>query len=353
MNKPDDRSIDERIAELQKLAASCHERLLSGAASKPVAPARPASLPVPAAALPVKIVAEPSASRNDVEDEWAARILLRGEQDDALPVQADIVQVPAAPKWPEHLLLNSASEFSSQKSESRIRLLIAECTSIMPKVATIGRWTAAILLAGASALFLATWPHSNVFAVTTQDKAPMVGSSLAVPSGFQTDDDVRRVAIENIRFAPESAQAAASETTVKTVTVAALTPDQFIEQTMTVPGIVKNSKSNITHVDAVPHATSTAQATDAMNYLTRGEMLLRTGDVATARLMFRKAVEAGDVRGALGLASTYDPNVLSSLPVYGMQGNLDRAREWYEKAKELGAASEAGSRLEALGKLTN
>jgi TPR repeat protein len=81
--------------------------------------------------------------------------------------------------------------------------------------------------------------------------------------------------------------------------------------------------------------------------LKRGQELLETGDIASARLALRRAAEAGDARAAYALAATYDPNVLRELRVYGAAPDLARARAWYEKAVAFGSR-EAPQRLEML-----
>lgn len=81
--------------------------------------------------------------------------------------------------------------------------------------------------------------------------------------------------------------------------------------------------------------------------LKRGEELLRTGDLAGARLLLQRAAEARDPVGALALATTYDPNVLAELGVRGVAGDPAKARSWYEKAREYGSR-EAPRRLELL-----
>jgi TPR repeat protein len=50
----------------------------------------------------------------------------------------------------------------------------------------------------------------------------------------------------------------------------------------------------------------------------------------------------------VALASTYDPDELAKIKVVGLQPNIEEARKWYEKARELGAA-EASERLRRLG----
>jgi hypothetical protein len=79
----------------------------------------------------------------------------------------------------------------------------------------------------------------------------------------------------------------------------------------------------------------------------RGDELIASGDLAAARLVLLRAAEAGDARGALALAGTYDPMVLEKLPVHGFAPNIAMARSWYEKARQFGSA-DAPRRLEML-----
>jgi len=81
----------------------------------------------------------------------------------------------------------------------------------------------------------------------------------------------------------------------------------------------------------------------------QGERFTAAGDLATARLLFQRAAEAGDATAALAMGATYDPIVLASLGVLGMSADLGKARSWYEKAKELGSP-EASRRLKLLAK---
>jgi TPR repeat protein len=75
--------------------------------------------------------------------------------------------------------------------------------------------------------------------------------------------------------------------------------------------------------------------------------LIASGDLAAARLVLQRAAEAGDARGALALAGTYDPMVLEKLPLHGFAPNIAMARSWYEKARQFGSA-DASRRLEML-----
>jgi hypothetical protein len=81
--------------------------------------------------------------------------------------------------------------------------------------------------------------------------------------------------------------------------------------------------------------------------LRRADALIASGDVAAARLVLRRAADAGDARAAMMLAGTYDPAILEKLGVHGFVPDVAMARSWYEKAKKFGSA-EAPQRLEML-----
>jgi hypothetical protein len=81
--------------------------------------------------------------------------------------------------------------------------------------------------------------------------------------------------------------------------------------------------------------------------VSRGQQLLQSGDIAPARLMLQRAAMAGSAQAALILGGTYDPDVLREAGVLGFAANPEKAREWYQKALELGAA-EASRRLDRL-----
>jgi hypothetical protein len=93
---------------------------------------------------------------------------------------------------------------------------------------------------------------------------------------------------------------------------------------------------------------SPADRDAAERFVVRGERELEQGQVAVARQFFLRAAQAGLARGALLLAATYDPRELARWRVQGVQANLEEARKWYERARELGAP-EAEERLARLG----
>jgi TPR repeat protein len=73
----------------------------------------------------------------------------------------------------------------------------------------------------------------------------------------------------------------------------------------------------------------------------RGRDLLKSGDVASARLLFQRLANAGMADAALILAATYDPRYLAQHDLIGVASDERKARDWYQRASELGSA-EAG-----------
>jgi hypothetical protein len=73
----------------------------------------------------------------------------------------------------------------------------------------------------------------------------------------------------------------------------------------------------------------------------RGRDFLKEGDFASARLLFKRAANAGAAEGALALASTYDPSVIKQLGAVTVKPDIDSALKWYGAAADLGSAEAA------------
>jgi hypothetical protein len=71
--------------------------------------------------------------------------------------------------------------------------------------------------------------------------------------------------------------------------------------------------------------------------LKQGEQLIAVGDMVTARTVLRRAAQAGNASAAMTLGATYDPNVLAKLGVVGVSADVEKARDWYQKAETLGS----------------
>ena len=96
-----------------------------------------------------------------------------------------------------------------------------------------------------------------------------------------------------------------------------------------------------------PSAGSRLSAENMGALLVRGDTLLSVGDVASARLFYERAVEAGGGLAAIRLGETFDPLFLDRLHLRGVRGDLGAALFWYRRARDLGA-SDAEVLLKAL-----
>ena len=73
----------------------------------------------------------------------------------------------------------------------------------------------------------------------------------------------------------------------------------------------------------------------------RGSDLLKRDDLASARLLLRRAADAGSADAALMLGSTFDPLTIEQLGAIGVAPDVARARQWYQRAVELGSDAAA------------
>jgi TPR repeat protein len=110
-------------------------------------------------------------------------------------------------------------------------------------------------------------------------------------------------------------------------------------------------------VSAPPSSDATAaqsvglplDADEIAMLLKRGKDAFSTGDLAAARLLLRRAAEAGSAEAALALGATFDPLVIRRLGAIGAAPDPAQARQWYQKAVALGSptASQPLAQLEA------
>ncbi len=101
-------------------------------------------------------------------------------------------------------------------------------------------------------------------------------------------------------------------------------------------------------VQISPTPLPPAERERALNLHDKGKEQLERGNIFAARQFFERAAEAGLAQSAVALAATYDPDELAKLNVVGLEPDIEAARKWYEKARELGAV-EAVERLRRLG----
>lgn len=82
--------------------------------------------------------------------------------------------------------------------------------------------------------------------------------------------------------------------------------------------------------------SSRIDETETAHLLAEGRRQLDSGQVAQARLLFRRAADAGNGEAARQLGDSFDPAKLFALGVRGIAGDIEQAIYWYERADELG-----------------
>ena len=81
-----------------------------------------------------------------------------------------------------------------------------------------------------------------------------------------------------------------------------------------------------------------------------GQDLLKHGDIASARLLLKRAAIEGNAQAAFELGLTFDQPLLAQSGALGFGPDVGQAREWYKRAIKLGSI-EASRHLERLSSM--
>ena len=82
--------------------------------------------------------------------------------------------------------------------------------------------------------------------------------------------------------------------------------------------------------------THTAARQMAAKHALTGDSLLKSGDLEGARKAYQQAWTGGSPDGALGMAKSYDPEILAALKVKDIEPNGAYALKWYQRAATAG-----------------
>ena len=96
-----------------------------------------------------------------------------------------------------------------------------------------------------------------------------------------------------------------------------------------------------------PQPPSAMSSAEEAKFVARAESLIKQFDFVGARLLLGHALEKGSARAAFMMAETYDRQILRSLQAYGVRGDAQMAREFYQLAAAAGI-EKARERVEAL-----
>jgi hypothetical protein len=98
----------------------------------------------------------------------------------------------------------------------------------------------------------------------------------------------------------------------------------------------KTDPNASTAAPIIPPADATLTAAEISTLLTLGDKSFSSGDVASARLYYGRAANAGDGEAALRLGETFDPVFLEHAHLRSARGDLTTALSWYRRARDMG-----------------
>ena len=90
----------------------------------------------------------------------------------------------------------------------------------------------------------------------------------------------------------------------------------------------------LNQASAIPSPSS-----EAADFVAKGNALLQSGDIISARQFFLRASELGNAQGSFGVARSFDPRVFAQLNVVGLQPDPVQAADWYQKAAQAGVVA--------------
>jgi hypothetical protein len=172
------------------------------------------------------------------------------------------------------------------------------------------------------------FPADRLFSTSESYRRPAIA---ALPSSTDMGAASQSAATLPSLIEAPIAGTGVSPARVQTDALTAMTPSSSVAPaSATVPSTLAAT------VHAPP--ASILSASEIVELLEHGDSLLRTGDIASARLFYERAAAAGEGRAALRLGATYDPAFLNRAGLGNMQADPVQARSWYSRALELGDA---------------
>jgi hypothetical protein len=99
--------------------------------------------------------------------------------------------------------------------------------------------------------------------------------------------------------------------------------------------------SSSSTVSQSENITSRPDDEETSTLIKLGQDFLKNGDFSSARLLLGRAAKAGSAAAALSLGETFDPFLIQRLGAIGVQPDIVQAREWYQRAVQLGSNTAA------------
>jgi hypothetical protein len=192
------------------------------------------------------------------------------------------------------------------------------------------------------------WPRAAKF---------LIACAIAAPVSYyfaMTTSPLRKQPVEDTELAPVVAESRANKGGPETAPAQqrAIALDEFVKtppfpRSPAAETARQSSSERPPAEQASVPTTKTANLQDVKLLIDQGWQLFEAGDLIAARVLLLRAVIAGDPEAAVALGATYDPVVSGDRGVHDDVADLDKARSWYERAKEMGSP-EGPRRLEML-----
>jgi hypothetical protein len=99
--------------------------------------------------------------------------------------------------------------------------------------------------------------------------------------------------------------------------------------------------SSSSRVSQPENITSRPDDEETSTLIELGQDFLKNEDFSSARLLLQRAAKAGSAAAALSLGETFDPFLIRRLGAIGVQPDVAKAREWYQRAAQLGSNTAA------------
>jgi hypothetical protein len=230
------------------------------------------------------------------------------------PAEPEAIAERFAPNAPKSLNALSARAFiepqrlqdfvpKPTRSSNRALLVASMMVSLVPTAIILGLlWYSAIR------------PPITESTISKSETSPLMETQQAsLPAAPQVEIEAR----------PEIALTADSRTEAKageTVLASATTKLDIAQDYRSAP-ILRSDESD--RVDGL---------------IKHGQKMVEVGYLAGARAYFKRAVEAGSGEAAVLLGATYDQAFIEKMGAQGIKPDLNEARSWYERAKQLGVA---------------
>ena len=200
-------------------------------------------------------------------------------------------------------------------------------------VAIVARAPAAVPVAPSTTIALApSIPAAPDRIPGSPDKMPLASLAISETAYAPSRDAVAAPQLRRVASVAPDAIGATAERQADTLPARAGVPT-FNLASRTPPSAARPAP--------VPSGLAVQDSDSTKAMLSRAETLLEARDLASARLLFERAVRYGSAAGAFGAARTYDPVRFEKMGVRGVPAEPQKAVLLYQKAIDAGHAEAA------------